>query len=126
MPVFYWFDKGYFYVIKAAHLRPLQQIAYVSSESLYPFFILILATPRLGSKKRIMSIVIATLLALAIDLTMIQVWGTFPIKQEPNPTLAHIWAGYSWQVAMRWLLPVLLWLIIAYRQIEEMFRKRHT
>jgi hypothetical protein len=121
MPVFYWFDKGYFFLIKAAHLRPLKQIAYVSSEALYPFFVLVLATPKLGIKKRVISIVAATVLAFMIDLTMIYVWGTFPFKQEPIPTLGHIWAGNSWQMVMHWLLPILFWMVIAYRQIEELF-----
>jgi hypothetical protein len=122
MPVFYLFDAAYFYIIKAADLRPLKQIAYVSSDALYPFFVLILATPGLGVKRRVISILVAILVALAIDFTMISVWGTYPFKQEPNPTLAHIWAGETWRMTTRWLLPILLWLVVAYRQIDRLVK----
>jgi hypothetical protein len=122
IPVFNWFDAGYFYLIKAAHLRPLKQIAFVSSDALYPFFVLVLATPGLSLKRRILSIVAVVPLALAIDLTMIYVWGTLPFMQDRHPTLTHIWAAETWHVTMRWLLPILLWMVVAYRQIEELFR----
>jgi hypothetical protein len=122
MPVFYWFDQWYLHIIQFAHLRPLKQIAYVSSDALYPFFVLVLATPGLSMKRRVISIVVAISLALAIDLTMIYVWGTYPLKQEQNPTMTHIWAGETWHMTMRWLLPILLWLVVAYKQIDRMFK----
>ena len=122
IPVFNLFDYGYLHVIQYANLTPLKQVAYVSSDALYPFFVLILATPGLSMKRRGIGIVVAISLALTIDLTMIHVWRTYPFKQELHPTLAHIWAGETWHMTMRWLLPILLWLVVAYRQVEELFK----
>lgn len=124
VPVFFWFDGYYFNIIESANRSKLNQFDCLSSVALYPFFVLVLATPGLGIRRRIMSIVLAIILALTIDLTMIHVWGTYPFKQEPNQTLGQIWAGESWYVMMRWLLPILLWFGVAYGKIEKLFNKK--
>ena len=124
IPVFNLFDRGYLHIIQYANLTPLKQVAYVSSDALYPFFVLMVVTPGLSVKRRAIGIAMAIILALTIDLTMIYVWRTYPFKQELNPTTMHIWAGETWHMTMRWLLPILLWLVIAYRQIEELFKGR--
>ncbi|MDU0460701.1 MAG: hypothetical protein RW306_18380 [Geobacteraceae bacterium] len=124
LPVFAYFDAAYFYIISFAILKPLEQIDYVSSKSLYPFFILILATPGIGIKRSSLSILTAISLSLLIDLCMIYAWDTFPFSQANNPSNAHIWAGMSWHVFMNWILPILLWFVVAQKQIEQ-YLKSH-
>lgn len=95
----------------------MKAIPYVSSVKLYPFFVLVLATPRLAIGKRLLGIAGAILLYLVMDFCMILLWRGVPFIQIPDPTLPHVIATNLWDMLGHWLLPFLLWFMVAYRQI---------
>lgn len=95
----------------------MKAIPYVSSVKLYPFFVLVLATPRLAMGKRLTGIAGAILFYLVMDFCMILIWRGVPFIQIPNPTLLHVIATNLWDMLGHWLLPFLFWFMVAYRQI---------
>jgi hypothetical protein len=101
-------------------LQAMSTLPYVGSKNLYTFFILILATPGLSIKKRIIGIVAAIALFLLIDLLMTFVW--LPYFQNPEPSRTNEIVWYAWYISVRYILPFLLWFVFAFKQIEGLFR----
>jgi len=95
-------------------------IPFMSSHMLYLLFVLVLATPRLGIRRRVIGIVAGILLYLLIDRLMIPIWKILPYAQKPGPVPAKEFYTNVYYMFMHWTLPFLLWIMLAYRQIEGM------
>ena len=95
-------------------------LPYDGSNNLYTFLVLILAIPGMNIKKRIIGIVTGIALFLFADFFMIAVW--IPYLKTPRLSLANMAVSYGWLVVAHYLLPFLLWLAFAFREIEGLFR----
>jgi hypothetical protein len=93
-------------------------LPFVGSNGLYTFLVLLLAIPGMEIRKRIIGVVTGITLFLFTDFFMTAVW--LPYLKTPQPSLANMAASYGWLVLAHYLLPFLLWIMLAYRQIEGM------
>jgi len=92
----------------------------MAAQVLYLFFVLILATPRLSFTRKVTGIAVGLFLYLLIDRLMIPLWKVLPYTQKLGPVSAKAFYTNVYYMLMHWMLPFLLWIVIAYRQIEEM------
>ena len=120
------FMYRYSLVYLSAGIHPntviIETLYYVSAIKLYPFFVLLLATPNLKVSRHIMSIIIAIGFYLLLDVIMIKVWGNAPF-QTADASVAHIIATHMWHMLGTWLLPFLLWFIVAGQGIKILLKK---
>ena len=127
LPITPYFYRGYRYALSLittgdiARATSLQGVPYDHSSSLYPFLVLVLATPKLGIKSRVLGIAGGILLYFFIDATMTVIWQGFPFVGIAKPTALHVYVSRAWAMAAHWFLPFLLWIIIAHRQITAFF-----
>jgi hypothetical protein len=98
----------------------MASLPYDGSNNLYTFLVLILAIPGMEIKKRIIGIVTGIVLFLFTDFFMTAVW--LPYLKTPRPSLANMAVSYGWLVVAHYLLPFLLWLAFAFRQIEGFYK----
>lgn len=114
----------YLQVLLVSHQHPtddlMKPLFYVSASKLIPFFLLILATPKLSLPRRAGAIAAAVALYFLTDLAMVAVWQVAPF-QTPDPSPAHVVSSYVWDMLGRWLLPFLFWLVAAHRTLEDFF-----
>ena len=96
----------------------MDALTYDASGSLYTFVVLLLAIPGMEIKKRTLGIVTGITLFLLTDSFMSAIW--IPYLKTHRQTLAYMAVSYGWIVVAHYLLPFLLWIVLAYRQIEEM------
>jgi hypothetical protein len=122
LPLFNLFDEAYFAFCLFGIPLNLRGNTYVSSSMVYPFTVLILVTPKVSLARKAVGIAASIFLAFLMDRFMFAMWGIYPFAPRANQSHYHVWAYDIWYVAIRWMLPVLLWLIVAYRQIGDMFR----
>lgn len=115
-----WFDSIYQTVLQYGVGDP-GQIPFMSSRLLYLVFALIVATPGLSMRRRVAGIGGAILLYLLIDRMMILVWQELPYTQRPGPVPAKEFYTNVYYMFMHWMLPFLLWIVVAYREIEMVF-----
>jgi hypothetical protein len=124
VPVLPWFHQAYKFVlafITTATMPTSEMMAtlpYDGSNNLYTFLVLILAIPGMEIRKRAIGIVTGIALFLFTDFFMIAVW--LPYLKTPRPSLVNMAVSYGWLVVAHYLLPFLLWLGFAYRQIEAL------
>lgn len=95
-------------------------LPYDSSNNVYTFLVLLLAIPGMEIGKRVIGVGIGVALFLFTDFFMTAVW--LPHLSTPQPSLANMAVSYGWLVVAHYLLPFLLWIVLAYRQIEIMCR----
>jgi hypothetical protein len=95
----------------------MEKLPYDGSNNLYTFLVLLLAIPGMGIRKRGLGVVAGIALFLFTDFFMTAVW--LPYLKTPTPSLGNMAVSYGWLVVAHYLLPFLLWIVIAYRQIEE-------
>lgn len=98
----------------------MESLPYDGSNNLYTFLVLILAIPGLEIKKRIIGVVTGIAMFLFVDFFMTAVW--IPYLKTPQPSLANMAVSYGWLVVAHYLLPFLLWLMFAFREIERLLR----
>lgn len=98
----------------------MMSLPYDGSNNLYTFLVLILATPGLEIRKRIIGVVTGIGMFLFADFFMTAVW--VPYLKTPAPSLANMAVSYGWLVVAHYLLPFLLWLAFAFGEIEKLFR----
>ena len=96
----------------------MEALPYDGSSNLYTFLVLLLAIPGMDIKKRTIGVGTGIVLFLLSDIFMTAIW--FPYLKTPQPSLANMAASYGWLVVAHYLLPFLLWIVLAYRQIEVM------
>ncbi|QXE92399.1 hypothetical protein KP001_07715 [Geomonas subterranea] len=120
MPAVGWFEGIYQGVLQAGIATP-RTIPFAGGRAILLFFVLILATPDVTVKKRCAGIFGAILLYLLIDRLMIYLWGVLPYAQKPGAA-AQAFYTQVYYMFMHWLLPFLLWLLIAFREVEEVLR----
>lgn len=117
------FAFRYLQVLLTSHLHPdyalMSQLFFVSASKLIPFFLLILATPRLSALRRLAGIAVAVILYFSMDMAMVAMWRVPPF-QVPAPTTMHIVSCFGWDMIGRWLIPYLLWFLMADRQIRQL------
>ncbi|MBJ6749133.1 hypothetical protein [Geomonas anaerohicana] len=123
LPMVEWFDRAYQSILQLG-VADTGDIPFMSAHLLYLFFVLVLATPRLGLRRRVIGIAIGLLLYLLIDRLMISVWKALPYTQKPGPVPAKEFYTNVYYMVMHWMLPFLLWIVIAYRQIEVMCNRQ--
>jgi len=95
-------------------------ITYDSSSSIYTFLVLILATPGMKIKRRVIGIITGIVLISFTDFFMTAVWT--PYLKSASPSLSTLAVRYAWFVMTLYLLPFLLWLVFAFRKIEILFK----
>jgi hypothetical protein len=126
LPVLSLLHQGYNFVLVfiSAGTMPtkemMKSLQYNGSGNLYTYLVLVLATPGLDTRKRIIGGVTGIGIFLFADFFMLAVW--LPYLKTPQPSLANIAVSYGWLVVSHYLLPFLLWLMFAFRQIEELFK----
>ena len=91
---------------------------YDGSANLYTFLVLLLAMPGMGLRKGTIGVATGIALFLAADFFLTAIW--LPFLETPQPSLANMAASYGWLVVAHYLLPFLLWIVLAFRQIETM------
>jgi len=119
IPTVEWFDSVYQGILQWG-VVDTRDIPFMSAHLLYLPFVLILATPQMDLRRRIMGIGAGFLLYLFIDRLMIPVWKALPYTQKPGPIPAKEFYSNVYYMVMHWMLPFLLWIVIAYKQIEGM------
>jgi hypothetical protein len=97
-------------------------LRYDGSGNLYTYLVLILAIPGLELRKRAIAAAVGIGAFLGADLFMTAVWT--PYLRTPRPSLANMAVSYGWLVVAHYLLPFLLWLAFAFRQIERLLPER--
>jgi len=126
VPVLPFFHQSYKFVLALTTTATmptssmLESLPYDGSNNLYTFLVLILAIPGMEIKKRLIGIVTGIGLFLFVDFFMIAIW--IPYLITPRLSLANMAVSYGWLVVAHYLLPFLLWLAFAFRQIERLFR----
>ena len=126
VPVLLYFHQSYRFVLALITTATIptsmmmESLPYDGSNNLYTFLVLILAIPGMEIKKRAIAIVTGIALFLFADFFMIAVW--IPYLKTPRLSLANMAVSYGWLVVAHYLLPFLLWLAFAFRQIERLFR----
>jgi hypothetical protein len=97
-------------------------VPYDGSSTLYTLMVLILATPKLTVTRRILGISGGIVLSLLIDAAMNLIWGDYPYVGSPDPTALHVYVTRAWEIAGHGFMSILLWFIVAQRQIEILFK----
>ena len=97
-------------------------LPYDGSNTLYTFFVLILAIPGMETNKRVIAIATGIGLFLFTDFFMTAVW--IPYLKSPRPSLTNLAVSYGWNVTAHHLLPFLLWLAFSFRQIECLLKNK--
>jgi hypothetical protein len=126
VPVLPFFHQSYKYVLALITTASLptsammESLPYDGSNNLYTYLVLILAIPGIKIKKRIVAIVTGIALFLFADFFMTAIW--IPYLKTPRLSLANMAVSYGWLVVAHYLLPFLLWLAFAFREIEGLFR----
>lgn len=89
--------------------------------NLYTFLVLLLAIPGMEIRKRALGVAIGITLFLCADSFMTAIW--MPHLKVHRQTIVYMAVTYGWIVVAHYLLPFLLWIVLAYRQIEEMCKR---
>lgn len=90
--------------------------------NLYTFLVLILAIPGMSARKRIVGVGTGIAAFILADSFMTGVW--LPYLKTPRPSLVNMAVSYGWLVVAHYLLPFLLWLSFAFREIEALLRQQ--
>jgi len=98
----------------------MASLPYDGSSKLYTFLVLLLASPGLKIKKKVVGVVTGIAMFLLADFFMTAVW--LPYLKTPTPSLANMAISYGWLVVAHYLLPFLLWFLFAFKQIERLFK----
>ena len=123
LPTVKWFDGAYQGILQLG-VADTRDIPFMSAHLLYLYFVLLLATPGLGLRRRLVGIATGLFLYLLLDRLMIPVWKALPYTQKPGTVPAKEFYTNVYYMVMHWMLPFLLWIVIAYRQIEGMCSRR--
>lgn len=92
-----------------------ERLAFDGSGYLYTFLVLLLAIPGMPWRRRAAGLATGVALFLFADFFMMAVWT--PYLKTPRPSLVNMAVSYGWLVVVHYLLPFLLWITLAYRQI---------
>jgi hypothetical protein len=126
VPVLSYFHQVYKFILafittasipKAEMMNALQ---YDGSNNLYTFLVLILAIPGMPIRKRLVGIATGIAMFLFADFFMTAIW--IPYLKTPRPSLINMAVSYGWLVVAHYLLPFLLWLAFAFKEIDRLFR----
>lgn len=94
---------------------------YNSALRTIPFLTLLLATPGIPWKRRVIWLAAGLLIFMAIDMISTTIWGGPPSRERVMATSqAHYTGSLIWDMSGHWLLPLLLWLMAAHKQVRGM------
>lgn len=119
-----WLEIGYQFILLlflSLFLPANQTVVSLDYDSLIriiPFLALMLSTPKIPWAKRIAVIAIGIAIFIAIDVTSLLVWKSFPTGQS---SAAHLIFSHIWKTTGQWILPFLLWFIAVYKDIGKLF-----
>ena len=92
---------------------------YNSALRTIPFLALLLATPALPIKRRLSWLAGGVLVFVLLDAATTAIWGAPPSQ---NLSIASTHGHYTWSLIWdttgHWLLPLLLWIVAAHREIR--------
>lgn len=112
----YRFALAFITTISIPTSEMINTLPYDSLGSLHTFSVLLLAIPGMEIRKRIFGVATGIALFLFTDFFMTAIW--LPYLKTPQPSLANMAVSYGWLVVAHYLLPFLLWIVIAFGQIE--------
>jgi hypothetical protein len=124
VPALAYLKQGYQYLAVLCSVWQLptadmvQSLSYESSGSVYTFVVLLLAVPGLTPRRRALALAAGCAAFLVADCFMNGIW--LPYLKTPRPSLANMAVSYGWIVVAHYLLPFLLWIMFAFRQIVEL------
>lgn len=98
---------------------------YDSSLWLIPTFILLLATPGLSWSRRSLMLLVGLGSYWALDFVSFLIWVT-PPPPNVQASEAHYLYSLVWKMIGQWVLPFLLWIVAAYRQINDFIAEKVT
>jgi hypothetical protein len=113
---------GIIFQFPASALMPAGMY-YDSSLWLIPTLALVLASPQLSWKRRLVMLLVAVFAYWALDLCSFFLWVTPPLPNV-NVSDAHYLYSLVWKMTGQWVLPFMVWLIAASRQVGEYFAVR--
>lgn len=122
--------KGYEFVLLwlysiFTHRSPAQlQTYYDSSFRVIPYAALVMATPRINWRRRSIFMVAGIGMFMAFDLLSTIIWQAPPPRDSraANCSSFHILYSLVWETVGHWVLPILLWLGMAYKEIRNLLR----
>ena len=120
VPVLSVLHSAYKIMVALLSNTTVDSLPFDGSGYLYTFLILILGVPGLPIKKRIVGVITGICLFICADYFMAGIW--IPHLKPVRMTLGSMAVSYGYIVVVHYLLPFLLWLAFAFRQIEQLFR----
>ena len=98
-----------------------EMLPYDSSDKLIPFIALVLATPRIRIRKRLAVIALGFAVFFLMDVVSIILWVS-PLTTYKSIGISEIHLIYSnaWNLAGRWILPFVVWIVAARKEVGEM------
>ncbi|MDT8420512.1 MAG: hypothetical protein RQ754_08780 [Desulfuromonadales bacterium] len=113
---------GFIFQFPTSALMP-PGIYYDSSLWLIPTLALVLATPQLSWQRRVVMLLVAVCAYWALDLFSFFLWVTPPLPNV-KASEAHYLYSLIWKMVGQWVMPFMVWLIAASRQVGEYFAAR--
>lgn len=107
----------------ASAVLEMERLPYDGSGSAFTFLVLFLAIPEMEVKKRVGRAAFGITVFFGSDFFINAIW---PYLKTPQPSLLNMAVPYGWLVVAHYLLPFLLWFILAFRQIEGLCRHDAT
>jgi hypothetical protein len=122
------FMQGYEFVVLwlysvFTHRSPAQlQTYYDSAFRVIPYAALVLATPRINWRRRSTFMVAGIGMFMFFDLLSTIIWQGPPPHDSrvANCSPSHILYSLVWETVGHWVLPILLWLGMAYKEIRNL------
>ena len=94
----------------------LEEFLYGSSVTIIAFFALILSTPSISNRKKVVVIAIGAIAFFLTDLLFVQ-FVLFPQRQPISDEDSPVFEIY---LCIKWTLPFLLWIIPSYPYLGEL------
>jgi hypothetical protein len=96
---------------------------YNSALRTLPYLILLFSTPAIPWKRRMAWLAGGLLIFMVIDMVSTASWGGPPSRERlVATTKGHYTWSLIWDTTGHWLLPLLLWLMAAHRQVQGMLQ----
>lgn len=115
---------GMIFQFPASKMMPPGQY-YDSSLWLIPTMALVLATPGLVWKRRVLMLALGIFSYWVLDFVSFFIWVTPPLPNVQTSD-AHFLYSLVWKMTGQWVLPFLVWIVAAHKQVGEYIGARAT